>query len=612
MAMYEFNPDDAQRFAMHVGIPVRMHGRELIFKKCPYCGGYSKDKEKFSINLASGQFQCFRASCHAKGNMITLAKDFNFSLGNEADEYYRGTRRFKNIAGREKPKSKPAAVAYMESRGISEEVTNRYNLTVQKEHENVLVFPFYDEYEQLQFVKYRKTDFDKEKDAAKEWCEADCKTILFGMNHCNPENETLVITEGQIDSLSLAEAGVENAVSVPTGAKGFTWVPHCWDFLKQFKTLIVFGDYERERITLLEELSQRFDGTVKHVRFEDYLGCKDANEILRKHGKEALVRAVAQAVPIEHPKIMSLADVDRVDLGQMECFSSGLPALDRILGGFYFGQLILLTGERGEGKSTLASQFGTFAVRAGYNVFFYSGELLNWYFKNWFDVQVAGMRHINRRVSPSGFASYTIDAQITPAMEKWYRDKVYIYDNNILADKSEEDTLLETLEVAIKQYGCRVLIIDNLMTAMVDDTSVDQYRQQTIFVNALAKMAKQYNVVIFLIAHPRKKQGFVNFDNDDVAGSSNITNLVDVVLRYSRPKGKDIPPDTMDRELTVFKNRLTGQTNRNGIKLFFQEGSKRIAESSFAFDWELGWEEHYEQMELGFMTVPEGVKLPFD
>ena len=52
---------------------------------------------------------------------------------------------------------------------------------------------------------------------------------------------------------------------------------------------------------------------------------------------------------------MSLANVSRVDLSAMEKFSSGLPTLDRILGGFYFGQLILLTGERGEGKSTLAS-----------------------------------------------------------------------------------------------------------------------------------------------------------------------------------------------------------------------------------------------------------------
>lgn len=337
MAMYEFNPDDAERFAMQVGIPARRHGRELIFKKCPYCGAYSKDKDKFSINLATGQFQCFRASWQVKGNMITLAKDFNFSLGTEADEYYRGVRRFKNISGHKKPEPKPAAVAYMESRGISEEVTNRYNLTVQREHENVLVFPFYDEQDQLQFVKYRKTDFDKEKDSAKEWCEKDCKTILFGMNHCNPENETLIITEGQIDSLSLVEAGIENAVSVPTGANGFTWVPHCWDFLKRFKTLIVFGDYEHEHMTLLEELSQRFNGTVKHVKPEDYQGCKDANEILRKFGKQALVEAVSRAVPVEHPKIMSLAEVERVDMSKLEKFPCGMASLDRILGGFYFG-----------------------------------------------------------------------------------------------------------------------------------------------------------------------------------------------------------------------------------------------------------------------------------
>ena len=612
MGMYEFREEDGYRFASHQRAVSKRKGDELQFEFCPYCHGGSrrKDKGTFSINLKTGMFKCLRASCNAQGNMITLSKDFNFSLGNEADEYYRGTRRFKNISKHEKPKPKPAAVAYMEGRGISEEVTNRYNLTVQKDHENVLVFPFYDEQDQLQFVKYRKMDFDKEKDSAKEWCEKDCKTILFGMNHCNEENETLVITEGQIDSLSLAEAGVENAVSVPTGAKGFTWVPHCWDFLKKFKCLVVFGDHEKGKITLLDELAQRFDGMVKHVRVEDYRGCKDANEILRKFGKEALVQAVERAVPIEHPKIMSLADVACVDLGQMERFSSGLPTLDRILGGFYFGQLILLTGERGEGKSTLASQFGTFAVKAGYNVFFYSGELLNWYFKNWFDVQVAGMDCINRRVFDSGFVSYGIDGRYVPAMERWYRDKVYIYDNNILADKSEEDTLLDTLEVAVKQYGCRVLVIDNLMTAMVDDTSLDQYRQQTKFVNALAKMAKRYNVVIFLVAHPRKKQGFGSFENDDVAGSSNITNLVDVVIRYSRPKGSDVPPDTMDRELMVLKNRLTGQTNRNGIKLFFQEGSKRIAESSFAFGWELGWEKESPQIE--FVPVKDGESLPFE
>lgn len=609
MGLYEFKPQDAEDFARHVGIPARRKGNELIFKKCPFCGMHSNDKEKFSINLTNGQFHCFRASCGAKGNMITLSKTFDFSLGSDVDDYYRDIKQYRKFTVKEKPIPKPAAVAYLESRGISRAVAERYHITVQRDKDNILVFPFYDENHLLQYVKYRKTDFDKERDKNKEWCEANCKSILFGMDQCNLENDTLVMTEGQIDSLSLAEAGIENVVSVPNGANGFTWIPHCWDFLCKFKTLVIFGDYEKEHITLLDEMYHRFHGLVKHVRPEDYRGCKDANEILKKHGAKALVDAVASAVPVKHPQIISLADVEQVELGRMENISTGIQQLDRILGGFYFGQLVLLTGERGEGKSTLASQFGTFAAKEGYNVFFYSGELMNWYFKAWFDGQVAGKKYINKFVSPAGYYSFSVDSAALLLIEKWYRDRVYIYDNNILDDKSEEETLLSTLETAIRQYGCRVLVIDNLMTAMVDDTSLDQYRQQTIFVNALAKMAKRYNVLIFLIAHPRKKTGN-EFDNDDIAGSSNITNMVDVVIRYSRPKGKDIPADTKDRELKVYKNRLTGTTNRIGIKLFFEPESKRISESEYSFDWELGWEEHYEQLE--FEPIPEGTVLPFD
>lgn len=57
----------------------------------------------------------------------------------------------------------------------------------------------------------RKTDFDKTKDKNKEWCEADCKPILFGMKQCK-DFTTLVITEGQIDTLSVAMADIYNVV----------------------------------------------------------------------------------------------------------------------------------------------------------------------------------------------------------------------------------------------------------------------------------------------------------------------------------------------------------------------------------------------------------------
>lgn len=603
--MYEFKQDDAERFARHVGISARRKGHNLQFKKCPYCNQNTDDTNTFAIDLNTGTFNCFRASCGAKGNMLTLSKDFDFPIdfGNN-DYYYEKKKQYRQLPN-VKPETKPSAIKYLLHRNISMKVAQDYNITIHKKYENVLVFPFYDENNVLQFVKYRKTDFDKTKDKNKEWCEPDCKPILFGMNHCNSENKTLIITEGQLDSLSLIEAGIENAVSVPTGAKGFTWVPHCWEFLKKFETLIVFGDYEKGHITLLDELTQRFEGIVKHIRPEDYLDCKDANEILQKHGRETLVKAVEQSVVVEHPQIKPLINIKRVDMGKLEKFSTGLPTLDSMIGGFFFGQLILLTGERGEGKSTLASQFGTFAIKAGYNAFFYSGELVNWYFKAWFDAQVAGLSHMNKKVSNSGFVTYSVDASVERNMDEWYREKAYVFDSGILAERNQP--LLEVIKTSIRQYGCRFIVVDNLMSAMVDVVSSDPYQQQTVFVNELAKIAKQFNVVVLLIAHPRKKQ-VESFDNDDVAGSSNITNLVDVVMRFSKPKGKDIPPDTEQRVLTVLKNRLTGKTDRKGIDLYYQQGSRRISEKE-DFNWTLGWEPKIEQQ--GFMAVSEDSMLPW-
>ena len=82
---YQFKREDAIRFAELTNIPTKVKGEELIFRKCPYCGKTnSTDKEKFAINLKTGQFKCLRASCGAHGNMVTLSKDFDFSLGTQA------------------------------------------------------------------------------------------------------------------------------------------------------------------------------------------------------------------------------------------------------------------------------------------------------------------------------------------------------------------------------------------------------------------------------------------------------------------------------------------------------------------------------------------------
>ena len=595
MSLYEFQKEDAERFASGCGIRTRIRGNELQFQRCPYCGSGSsrKDQYTFSINLNTGAFNCPRSTCGKKGNMVTLAQEFEwFSLGQNADEYFKPKQRYRNLKKYPVPDTRQEAVRYLESRGISSTITEKYNITTRKDNEKIIVFPFFDENGDMQFVKYRNTE--PAEGQSKEFCETNCKPILFGMNHCDADrNDVLIMTEGQIDSLSAAEAfaGNINAVSVPNGAKGFTWVPYCWDFLCRFKTLIVFGDCEHGHITLLEEMRTRFTGTVKYVREKDYRGCKDANELLLKHGKQAVVDAVMNAEPVKNPKIIPLSEVKRVDPSKLEKISTGINSLDRLLGGFYFGQLIILTGERGLGKSTLGSQFITRAIGQNYITFCYSGELVDWMFRDWIDRQIAGKRNIEEISAENGYVSYRIKDDCVDMISEWYEDKCLWYDNGILQEADDalpEEKLLDTLENAIKQYGCRVLMIDNLMTAIEDDMRSDIYRQQTQFVKNLSTMAKHYKVIILLIAHPRKASGY-EFRNDDIAGSSNITNLADVVLRYAEPRpDEDNPPD-YDRVLQVTKNRLSGKTSFNGIPLWFEDASKRISDNQ-SFSWYLGWE----------------------
>jgi archaellum biogenesis ATPase FlaH len=594
-----------------MGIQFRTRGDELHFIRCPYCRNKTDDKNTFSINLRTGQFKCLRASCGAHGNMITLARDFDFSLGRDVDEYYKRKKQFRNMTNYPRPEVRTPAVEYMESRGISKAITEQYAITTQKDHDNIIVFPFFDEDGKMQFVKYRKADFDKTKDKNKEWCERDCKPILFGMDQCNAEtSDTLIMTEGQIDSLSVAEAGITNAVSVPTGANGFTWIPYCWDFLLTFKTLIIFGDCEHGHITLLDEMKGHFPGTVKHVRIEDYKGHKDANEILMTEGPQAVRDAIENAVPVENPRIKRLADVTRKDWNDIPHFDSGIPTLDKITGGLYLGQLITLTGERGLGKSTLASQIGAFAIKAGYKTLFYSGELNDWQFQSWFERQIAGDEHTNAIKTKTGYTRYTVDARVQHDIVGWYQDYALLYDNRSLFDSSgdtEEESLLETIKTAIRQYGCQVIFLDNLMTAMDDDGASDIYRAQSRFVKNLAVIAKAYEVLIVLIAHPRKlAKGLTGeIANDDIAGSGDITNLADLVLAYARTNKTESATGAV-RKLRVLKNRINGMTE--DILLYFEDSSKRIAESMDDFDFDLGWEGGQQET---FTEVLENDEIPF-
>lgn len=556
---YQFKFDDAVSFAKSIGADIREKGDELFFKKCPYCNGGGTDTNTFSINSKSGAFNCFRSSCGKKGHFIELARDFGFEVDDGRPKKYRALQQ-KPIVVRDE------ALAYMRGRGISEAVSRRYHITTQVGKPNIIVFPFYDPDGVLRFVKYRKADFDKSKDRNKEWCEADAMPILFGMDQCSGFGR-LVITEGQIDSLSLAEAGIGNAVSVPTGARGFTWLDNCRKWIDNFQEIIVFGDNEKGHITLVDELMSRLQNKIKVVRRIDYLGEKDANDILRKYGTEPLVKAVENAEVQKLTNVKALSDVKSVDINKLDRIYTNIRDLDKAIGGLIYGQLVLLTGERGHGKSTFMSQLVCEALDQDQTVFVYSGELADYHFKAWLDSQLAGKVNMSAESDDYGnIVGYRVHDNAASAINAWYNGKAYIYDNSYVDTDNEQETIAETVEKVIRQYGARLICIDNLMTAMECQNGDNIYLAQSNFVGALKKLAMKYNVCVILVAHPRKMNGS-SFSNDAVSGSGDITNKVDVALLFKRL-------DDGACSIEVTKNRLFGKYCSSNLHYF--QDSRRI------------------------------------
>ena len=564
--MYDFKSKDVFDFASFIGAETKQKGNELFFKYCPQCHGGGTDKDTFSVNLQNGAFKCFRASCDYHGHFVELARDFGYKLDDEQERKYRRLPQ-------PTIESKPKAIEYLESRGISSDVAKRYKITTQANNENILVFPFYDDQNVLQFVKYRKTNFDKRFDKNKEWCEAGTMPILFGMAQCE-DFTRLVITEGQLDSLSLATCGIKNAVSVPTGALGFTWLANCWDWINKFQEVVVFGDYEKGKITLIETLEKRLQMKVKCVRPQDYLCEKDANDILRKYGKEAIIRAVEGAELRDVKYVKRLATVEAVNLRDLPKIRTGIRPLDRVCGGLLRGHVVLLSGKRGEGKSTFMSQLVAEAIEQNNAVFVYSGELPNYHFKNWLDLQIAGANHICTTKNEYNDEEYYLTEGCVKKINAWYYDKAFIFDNSAVSD-DEYEGLIKVMVDAICRYDIKLVCIDNLMTAMDGDPNTDIYRQQSAFVKKLEKLAQQYDVAIILVAHPKKTNAA--FDNDTVSGSADITNAVSFVFNYQRAD----EGDECDSYLMVTKNRMNGKliAGDKAIPLYYSEKSKRISEN---------------------------------
>lgn len=560
----------------------KIKGDEIKAELCPYCkGGKHRDKDTFALNISKLTFNCKRASCGKAGSFVQLCRDF----GEEAD-------RQDNYEIFNKPKrvyKKPDAIIdpitnqaeqYLALRKITKPTLEKCG--VASDSKGNIAFPYFDENNEHVFTKYRPAAKIR-KGQMKAWREADTKPVLYLMNLCNYE-KPLIITEGEIDCLSLYESGIDNAVSVPSGAEDLSWLDTCWNWLQPFKQIILFGDNDSPGRDMIQKLIIRLGAYRCYtIPTEYYKGCKDANEILYLHGKEAVKQAVDNAKPVPIAGLIDLSDVRPFDVKSVERVKSNIAFLDKEIGGFLMGELSVWTGKRAHGKSTLLGQLLIESVDQDMPVCAYSGELRADRFQYWINLQAAGTGNISRYYDTvRGKEVFYVEREKLEKILNWYKRKFFLYDNNIADNNAEETSILKVFEYAVKRYDCKVFLVDNLMTARYDTINdYDYYRAQSNFVGELVSFAKRYNVHVHLVAHPRKTQG--SLENEDVSGSGDITNRADNVFSVERVQEADF-----DVLLRILKNRSEGATEKIGLK--YDPICRRLYLPSIGNGKRYGWE----------------------
>ena len=563
----------------HLG-QFKQKGNELQTVYCPFCqGGSHKDKYSFAINIEKETYNCKRGSCDRQGHFSQLLKEFgeesknsfNYEIKKQVKKTYK-----KPVTVLETPKDK--VEKYLKLRGFDKDVWERRGVS---ESNGLIVFPYHENGIHV-MNKFRKPE-KYDGNGMKSWREDGGKAVLWGMDLCNPENP-LVITEGEPDALALDQCGIENVVSVPSGSQDLTWIEECWEWLEQFKQIIIWGDNDDPGQKMVREIITRLGEWRCYVVDSEH---KDANISLVLDGAAKTAEKVFNAKSIPINGLINMSEVKIVDQSKVERILTGIGAIDKSIGGLLLGEVSVFTGKSGQGKSTLLGQMLINAVDQNYSVCAYSGELRSDRFQYWVNLQAAGKENLEYffdevRQKKVPF----VPVKIANKIKKWYSGKFWLYDNEINSENSESAGIIKLFTYAARKYNCKLFLVDNLMTCKFNTGKSDSdfYRGQSNFVGELIKFAKTYNVHVLLVAHPKKTKG--KLEKEDISGTGDIANRADNVFSVERDEERPL-----ENIITIFKNRSEGIQDR-AFSLCFDPQSRRFWQESdkcgegFRYGWE--------------------------
>lgn len=500
----------------------RRQGSEMI-GYCPTCN--ARHERSLSVNVETGQWVCNRKSnCGASGGFAALQTAYGEKPVRQTSIIDMPQRTY--IDPQRNAKAlKADGIEFLTGRGLSDLTIAAWRCgqavswfrKINAEGEGIC-WPVYGPDGKLVNVKSRALlakDFNNQKGCA-QW-PVGLHLVDVAIN-----GKAVTFTEGELDAMSLYQLGQRNVCSLPNGAGDQTWIDLAWDWLAGFDTIYLCMDTDKAGQDALDKIIRRlgYQWSIRVVTIPG--GHKDANEALMAGVTREAIAAAFENAKEHAPDTVHAADyyADLVweklqNRNKMTGFSSGFPSVDQFTHGFRGSELSVWTGQSGSGKSTVLGQIVVNSMRDGVKTCVSSLEIPPDSYSVWLALQASG------------------DAELTKDMSRktmtWLGTGVYFVHR---VTSSNIDDLIGDWAYCAQRHGCRQFVVDPLQCI---EAGHDEYVAQSKIMQALLRFARQYDVHVHLVAHPKKLETDTTaIGQNSIKGNKVITDLAHNIFSVVR------------------------------------------------------------------------------
>ena len=313
-------------------------------------------------------------------------------------------------------------------------------------------------------------------------------------------------------------------------------------------------------------------------------------------------------------KWLSLKDVKRVDIASLLSIPTGYHELDKKIIGLFAGELTVLSGLNASGKTSWLDCLSLNVIQKGFKVAIWSGEMQDWRFQGWINQMAAGKNYVRKKEGFDNF--YYAPNNVCDKINEWTDGKLFLYNNSY---GSKWLQLFNDIKEVVDEENVQLVIIDNLAALSIDSYDSGTYANQTKFILDLKDYAKQKNIHVILVCHPRKQNDFLR--KESISGTADLTNIADNVFLihrvgndFQKRAGEFFGVDKIQHYLEfsnvleIAKNRQMGVVDYL-VGMYYENESRRL-KNTIAEHIVYGWQEEPQQIEI--VQEDEEYSYPID